>query len=122
MSRPTYHDPESPSETERVAKVSASKRPSKIAAPHDAEAEAAFIAQLRANLEAAGVDKATQDLVAAELYDGIPPAPAQASPGCEPEVVPPAPPDLDRLLLPVPGKGTRPTPLPRPGLAGGGAE
>ncbi|HEY6000663.1 MAG TPA: TRC40/GET3/ArsA family transport-energizing ATPase [bacterium] len=45
--------------------------------------------------------------VAAELYDGILPATAPGPPGCEPEPSPPAPPDLDRLLLPVPGEGTR---------------
>jgi cell division protease FtsH len=40
----------------------------------------------------------------------------------EPEVPPSEPTGRPLPERPVPGKGTRPTPLPRPGLAGGGAE
>jgi arsenite-transporting ATPase len=45
--------------------------------------------------------------VAAELYDGLRPATSPSAPVCEPESSPAKHPDLDHLLLPVPGKGTR---------------
>jgi len=45
--------------------------------------------------------------VAAELYDGVRAAPTPAAPACEPEQAAPTAPDLESLLFPVPGKGTR---------------
>jgi hypothetical protein len=74
--RPQYHRPQSPEADEAEAKVSASTRQEKMTKPHAKEAEdeylrrvAAFLNQLQANLKSAGVDEATQDLVAKELYD-----------------------------------------------------
>jgi len=45
--------------------------------------------------------------IAAELYDGTRSAPSPDAPACEPEQAAPTVPDLERLLFPVPGKGTR---------------
>jgi len=45
--------------------------------------------------------------VAAELYEGTRSAPSPDAPACKPEQAASPAPDLDRLLLPIPGKGTR---------------
>jgi len=45
--------------------------------------------------------------VAVELYDGVRAEPSPDSLTCEPEQAASPAPDLERLLLPVPGKGTR---------------
>jgi len=45
--------------------------------------------------------------VAAELYEGTRSAPSSDAPACKPEQAASPAPDLDRLLLPIPGKGTR---------------
>lgn len=74
-----------------------------------ADTEASIRTPLRRMLMRDGEVKGVSGLasVAAELYDGKRPDSAPSAPVCEPEMASEKSPDLDRLLLPIPGKGTR---------------
>jgi len=74
-----------------------------------ADTEASIGTPIRRMFLRDGEVKGTTGLasVAAELYDGFLSEPAPDSRTCEPEEAASSAPDLERLLFPVPGKGTR---------------